>query len=118
MRPELESAPAIASAPAMTSVRRGVVVLAGLIALVALDLFLRARLEQASQHLYSFLEYFYPAAEDTLFHGHYPLWKLFLPVPELSGAWSSTIVITHLVEMRLGVANTWYLFNALLVIVS
>jgi hypothetical protein len=118
MRPDLQSAPTTANVLATTNVRRWLVMLAGLVALVAADLFLRARLEQASQHLYSFIEYFYPAAEDKLFHGQYPLWKLFLPIPEITGAWSSTIVITHFVEMRIGVANTWYLFNALLVSVS
>jgi uncharacterized membrane protein (DUF485 family) len=102
----------------MRSWRRGVAVLAGLVVLVAAEVFLRRTLEHADQHLYSFFEYFYPAAEETLFHGNVPLWKLFLPLAEVTGAWSSSIVITHLVEMRIGVANTWYLFNAVLVIVS
>ena len=93
-------------------------VAAGLVALVALEIFLRRSLEHADQHLYAFLPYFYPAGEKLLFHGQFPLWRLFLPLPELSGAWAGSLIVTHLVEMRIGVANTWYLFNSLMLVGS
>ena len=93
-------------------------VAAGLIALVALEIFLRRSLEHADQHLYAFLPYFYPAGEKLLFHGQVPLWRLFLPLPEFSGAWAGSLIVTHLVEMRIGVANTWYLFNCLMLVGS
>ena len=79
---------------------RWLAVAAGLVVLVLLDIFLRRSLEHADQHLYAFLPYFYPEAEKLLFHGQVPIWRLFLPLPELTGAWSASLVITHLVEMR------------------
>ena len=100
------------------SIRRWLVVIAGLAVLVLLDVFLRRSLEHADQHLYAFLPYFYPEGEKLLFHGTVPLWRLFLPLRELTGAWSGALVTTHLVEMRIGVANTWYLFNALMLVSS
>jgi hypothetical protein len=90
----------------------------GLTGLALLDIFLRRSLEHADKFLYAFIPYFYPEAEKELFHGAYPVWKLFLPIPSLSGAWSAGLVITHLVEMRIGVAATWYLFNVLLLVGS
>ena len=90
----------------------------GLTGLALLDMFLRRSLEHADKFLYAFIPYFYPEAEKELFHGSYPLWKLFLPIPSLSGAWSASLVVTHLTEMRIGVAPTWYLFNVLLLVGS
>lgn len=91
--------------------------LLGLPVLVYAEVFLRRTLEHADRHLYSFLDYYYGPALPTVF-GAYPWWKLLLPIREFTGAWSGAIIITHLVELRIGVPNTWYLFNALLVVVS
>ena len=89
---------------------------AGLPLLVYAEIFLRRNLEHADRYLYSFLEYFYKNALPAIFAR--PWWQLLLPIRELTGAWSASIIITHLVETRIGVANTWYVFNALLVVVS
>jgi hypothetical protein len=90
--------------------------LAGLPVLVVAEIFLRRNLEHADKYLYSFLDYFYKSELPAIFAR--PWWRLLLPIRELTGAWSVSIVITHLVELRVGVPNTWYLFNALLVVVS
>jgi hypothetical protein len=100
-------------------VLRGVALAAGVLALVALNYYLRSRLENAGQYLYSFLEYFYPEATKTIFAADFPTWKLFLPLREYTGSWTTTtLLLTHAVELRIGTANTWYLFNAILIVVS
>ncbi len=98
------------------TVLRSIAALAGLAVLVYAEVFLRRNLEHADRFLYSFLEYFYSPFLDAIFAR--PWWRLLLPIRELTGAWSASIIITHLTELRIGVANTWYLFNALLVVVS
>lgn len=91
----------------------------GLIAMVLGNYFLRKVLEESDQRIYAFLPYFYPAQEKLLFSGAYPWWKLLLPMQEITGSWTATtLVITHLIEMRITPPATWYLFNVLLVIAS
>jgi hypothetical protein len=102
----------------MTRTTRIVAAAVGLTALALLDVFLRRTLEHSDKFLYAFIPYFYPEAEKVLFHGSYPVWKLLLPIPSMSGAWSASLIITHVVEMRIGVAPTWYLFNVLLLVGS
>ena len=92
--------------------------LLGLPVLVYAEIFLRRNLEHADRHLYSFFVYFYPAAEKTIFHDHFPWWKMLLPIRELTGAWSFTVIATHFLELMVGVPDTWYLLNVLLVVVS
>jgi hypothetical protein len=92
--------------------------LAGLPVLVYAEVFLRRTLEHAGAHLYSFLEYFYPAGEKIAFAPDFAWWRYLLPMRIFNGAWSISLVITHLTELRIGVPATWYLFNALLVVVS
>ncbi len=89
---------------------------AGLPVLVVAEIFLRRNLEHADRFLYSFLDYFYGPQLPAIFAR--PWWRLLLPIPELTGAWSATIIVTHLAGRYVGVADTWYLFNALLVVVS
>jgi hypothetical protein len=90
--------------------------LAGLPVLVLAEVFLRRNLEHADKYLYSFLEYFYKPELPAIMAR--PWWRFALPIREITGAWSVSIILTHLVELRIGVPNTWYLFNALLVVVS
>lgn len=90
----------------------------GLPLLVYADVFLRRSLEHADKHLYSFLQYFYPIGEKLIFSPATPWWKLLLPIKEFTGLWAGALVVTHLTELQIGVANTWYLFNAVLVVVS
>ncbi|HXD73869.1 MAG TPA: hypothetical protein VN628_09040, partial [Vicinamibacterales bacterium] len=90
----------------------------GLPLLVYADVFLRRTLEQADKHLYAFLPYFYPVGEKLIFSPATPWWKLLLPIREFTGVWAGALVVTHLTELQIGVANTWYLFNAILLVVS
>jgi hypothetical protein len=84
--------------------------------LVYAEIFLRRNLEHADKYLFSFLPFYYGAKVVEVFSR--PWWRLMLPIPEFTGAWMCAAVITHLVEVRIGVPATWYLFNALLIIVS
>jgi hypothetical protein len=91
----------------------------GVMVLVALNYYLRHSLEHADQYLYSFLTYFYPDATRSVFSPSFPKWKLLLPLPEFTGSWTTTtLILTHLVQSRIGPANAWYLFNAILIVVS
>src|ERR1041385_3182446 len=90
----------------------------GLPLLVYADYFLRSTLEHADKFLYSFLPYFYPIGEKLIFSAATPWWRLLLPIKEFTGAWAGALVLTHLLEMQIGVANTWYLLTVLLVVAS
>ncbi|MDP3716235.1 MAG: hypothetical protein Q8T13_00525 [Acidobacteriota bacterium] len=104
--------------PSRWTLRRlGLVV--GLAALLALNYYLRSNLENPGQFLHSFLETSYPDATKVVFSPEFPRWKLLLPVRQISGSWTTTtLMLTHLVELRIGVVNTWLLFNAIAIIVS
>jgi hypothetical protein len=90
--------------------------IAGLPLLVYAEIFLRRNLEHANKYLFSFLQFYYGSVLADVFSR--PWWRLMLPIREFTGAWSCAAVITHLVELRIGLAGTWYLFNAMLVVVS
>jgi hypothetical protein len=106
------------SAMALPGVR-ATIALVGLAALVAANYFLRHTLERGDTYINSFLPYAYPAAEKLLFGPSYPWRKLFLPIPELGGAWTTTsLIVTHFIEMRLTPPVTWYVFNAALIVMS
>jgi hypothetical protein len=92
------------------------IALGGLPVLVYAEIFLRRNLEHADKYLFSFLQFYYGTALADVFSR--PWWQLMLPIREFTGAWSCAAVITHLVETRIGIPGTWYLFNALLVVVS
>lgn len=100
-------------------VAKGLAIAFGLMVLLALNFYLRHTLEQADQRLYSFLEWWYADATTVVFSPDFPKWRLLLPIPEISGTWTTTtLILAHLVEVRIGPANTWYLFNAILIAVS
>lgn len=97
---------------------RPLVIGLGLIALLWANYYLRSTLEDAPRYLYSFLEQFYPAQVPVIF-GQMPKWRWLLPLPELTGAWAaSTLILTHVLELRLGPAGVWYLYNAIVILVS
>lgn len=98
--------------------RRSAAVALGLVALLAANYYLRATLEESPRYLYSFLERFYPAQVPVLFD-ELPVWRLFLPLPELTGAWvTTTLILTYQLERVLTPAGTWYLYNALTILVA
>lgn len=100
-------------------VAKGLAITFGVMALLALNFYLRHTLEHADQRLYSFLEWWYADVTTVIFSPDFPKWRLLLPIPEMSGTWTTTtLILTHLVEVRIGPANTWYLFNAILIVVS
>lgn len=91
----------------------------GLPVLLLANYFLRHTLEQSSQRIHSYLDLAYPGPEKILFSPQYPWWKLFLPVPMLTGAWTTTtLILTHFIEIRLTAPVTWELFNLILVACS
>ena len=90
---------------------------AGLVGLLAANYYLRSTLEDAPRYLYSFLERFYPTVVPGLFEQ--PAWRLFLPLKELTGAWvTTTLILTYLLERVLTPAGTWYLYNAVTILVA
>ena len=47
------------------------------------------------------------------------MWRLFLPIKEISGTWSTTTLIqTSLLERSLTPAGVWYLYNAIAILVA
>jgi hypothetical protein len=98
---------------------RGLLITAGLAAILAANYFLRRYLEQSDIRIYSFIETFYPEPEKEMFGPGYPKWRWLIPIPAFGGSWTTTtLILTHLIEMRLTPPVTWYLFNAVLIIVS
>jgi hypothetical protein len=92
---------------------------AGLAALVGMNYYLRHTLEMADAHMYSFYKYFYPAAERVVFSPATPWWRLLLPIPQFTGTWNTTtLVLMRLLEDYIRPATAWYLFNAVLIVVS
>ena len=97
----------------------GAAVIAGVALMIAANYLFRRVLEHPELRLYDFVQVFHPAAEKAFHSGHYQFWRLLLPIPELSGSWTTTdLVVTDFVVHRLGPAGTWYLFNALLIAAS
>jgi len=97
---------------------RPVGIAVGLAALLWANYYLRSTLEDAPRYLYSFVEQFYPDQVPIIFE-QMPKWRWLLPIRELTGAWVfSTLILTHLLELRLSPAGVWYVYNALAILVS
>ena len=75
-----------------TDSRRWAAIAAGLAAVLIANYYLRSSLEDAPRYLYSFIERFYPEEAKIVF-GQLPTWRLFLPIREISGTWSTTTLI-------------------------
>lgn len=88
--------------------------------LVLANLYLRHSLEHAGLYLYDFLSVWYPDGFRVVFSGHYPWWKFFLPIQEFQGSWTTTtLIVTHVVTGWMGLsARVWYLYHAILIVVS
>lgn len=96
---------------------RPVAIAGGLVLLLAGNYFLRSDLEESPRYLYSFLERFWGEALPGLWE--LPTWRLFLPLPQLTGAWvTTTLITTYLVEQSFSPAGAWYLFNAFSILVA
>lgn len=96
---------------------RPVAIVGGLVLLLWANYYLRSTLEDSPRYLYSFLERFWGEALPGLWE--LPTWRLFLPLPQLTGAWvTTTLITTYLVEQSLSPAGAWYLFNCLSIIVA
>ena len=79
---------------------------------------LRKYLEGSDARIRSFMDSFYPGVMPALLQAG-PWWRLFLPLPELTGSWTTTtLVLTYFVERILSPPTTWYLFNAILIAAS
>ena len=76
------------TSPSLARARGAAVTILGLAALVGANYFLRHTLEQSDSHLFLFLSYYYPDAVRKIFSPDFPLWKYFLPICELTGAWT------------------------------
>ena len=100
-------------------IRYWVVVAAGLVLLLWSNYYLRSTLESADVFLFDFYRYFYPTQSSVIFSPDYPKWRLLLPISSMTGSWSPMIlVLTHFVTGWIGLAPTWYLANAVLILVS
>jgi hypothetical protein len=96
---------------------RHVAALAGLPVVLAANYFLRRTLEEGDHYIKPFLEVYYHEGVKALFAADYPFWKFLLPMREIGGSWTTTtLVLTQWVQMHLGGAATWYLFNGLLIV--
>lgn len=101
-----------------TDSRRWAAIAAGLAAVLIANYYLRSSLEDAPRYLYSFIERFYPEEAKIVF-GQLPTWRLFLPIREISGTWSTTTLIqTSVLERSLTPAGVWYLYNAISILVA
>jgi hypothetical protein len=108
----------VAGSPPRTIVTL-VATIACLALLVWMNYYLRHTLELADQHMYSFYKYFYPAQEKVIFSAATPWWKLLLPIPQFTGTWNTTtLVLMRLLEDDIKPATAWYVFNAVLIVVS
>lgn len=93
--------------------------LVGIAALVYANYYLRSQLEGSSQYLFNFYRYFYPDAVKVVFAPDFPKWRLLLPLQGMTGSWTPmTLVLAHYASDWIGPARAWYLFNAILIIVS
>ena len=102
----------------MTKAGRTAAILAGLAAVLLANYYLRSTLDESPRYLYSFIEGFYPAEAKIVF-GELPAWRLFLPIREISGTWSTTTLIqTSLLERSLTPHGVWYLYNAVAILVA
>ena len=88
--------------------------------LVLGNVYLRHSLEHAGLYLYDFLQVWYPDGVRVVFSGRYPWWKFFLPIQEFQGSWTTTtLIVTHFLIGWMGVAaRVWYLYHAILIVVS
>lgn len=92
-------------------------IVGGLVCLLAANFYLRAVLEDAPRYLYSFLETFYGKELPVVLE--LPAWRWLLPLPQLTGAWVTTsLLLTYFIERTLTPAGTWYLYNALAILVA
>src|SRR5262245_12116165 len=85
-------------------------------AILASNFLLRYYLDQASIHVNSFLSWRYAEQLPDIYAMSW--WQFFLPMPSLTGAWSTTGLLTvHALEHILGNApRVFYLANAVMVI--
>lgn len=86
-----------------------------LLAILGLNFFVRSFLDQAGQHLTSFLTAFYPQQMPELYA--LPWWCYFLPIECLTGSWCTTsLLLVHGLEHLLGSpVRVFYLTNAVMV---
>jgi len=90
---------------------------AGLCAMVAANVVYRRYFEHAPAYLFSFLDTFYPGVAERLLST--APWRLFLPIPEMTGAWvTTTLILSHFVEKTTSLTFAWLLFNAILIVSS
>ena len=102
----------------MGVLQRRASIIAGLVVLLAANYYLRSSLEEAPRYLYSFLERFYADKLPILFE-QLPVWRLFVPMPEITGAWAaSTLILVYVLERVLTPAGVWYVVNALTILVA
>jgi hypothetical protein len=102
----------------VTNRARAAGIVVGLAAILFANYYLRSTLEESPRYLYSFIERFYPEQAKVVL-GELPKWRLFLPLREISGTWSTTTLIqTSLLERRLTPAGVWYLYNAIAILVA
>jgi hypothetical protein len=96
---------------------RRVVIAVCLAGLVLANYLYRRYLEHAPTYLFSFVDYYYPGVVERLLRT--APWRLFLPIPEMTGSWTTTtLIVTHVVERLTSPATAWFLFNAILIVAS
>ena len=92
--------------------RLGPVDLVGIALMVLANYGLRRYLEPGNK-IVSFLDTFNPGVIPKILDSGSG-WRLFLPIPEISGSWSTTtLILTYFVERVLSPPVTWYAFNAI-----
>lgn len=96
---------------------RGVAIALGLVTLAWANYYLRATLEDSPRYMHSFLERFYEKDLPSIFA--MPTWRLFMPLPQITGAWAATTLLAvYLTEQVIGSPGAWYLFNILSILVA
>jgi len=85
--------------------------------MVAANVVYRRYFEHAPAYLFPFLDDFYRGTAERLLAT--APWRLFLPIPEMTGAWvTTTLILSHFVEKATSPAFAWLSFNAILIVAS
>ena len=85
--------------------------------LVAGNYFLRHTLEQAGMYLKPYFS-LYLVEEAKIVFSSYKWWQLLLPIKEFTGIWNFNLVLTYWITECIGASGTWYLLQAILIVVS
>jgi hypothetical protein len=84
-----------------------------LLALLLANFILRARYEHGADYLRSHMDSAWPGAKAQIYAK--PFWRLLLPIPELTGTWSTSYLLVGWLEGSFTSPQIYYALNALFI---